>query len=903
MTNPDWKSEIGKRLAELKLEPAREIEIIDELAQHLDDRYAELLAGGATEEEACHKALAELSDAQLLAQELKRVEEQVELEPVVLGAGRMNMIADLWQDLRYAVLGIRTQALLSTVVIATLALGIGISSGAFAFCNAQLLRPPLSKDFDSYVLVYSGYSKDPARPSRPGATTLEDYVAFRDRAKSLHSLAGWAWFSMLLGEEDKAEVRGSLVTPGFFSLFDVERPVIGRVLRDEDFSAASPVVVLSETLWRSRFVSDPQIVGKILHFNGQPVTAVGVVPAFGGMADGARVWFPYTLESYLKTGDNLRRPDEAAWLEVAGRLNKGFSHEDAAAELRLVAAQQDTLHPGRTTTLTVTDGSIIQDPQVRSVIVLALAVIFGVLVIFVMVVCVNVTTLLLSRAAARRHEIAVRLALGAGRARLVRMLLTESLLLAALAGVASVYLAYYIPGVLDYWLVSTGGGEGRGQYGVWWSPPPDWRVFGYMTLVTILAGTMAGLTPALQSMKVNLSETLKGVKSSTGGARSRRVYGLLIGAQVGLSFFLLCAAGFFVRSYMKAASLGSGFETRQIIWTRLTMPPAQGASQQTWSVINRALDERFAALPGVQSVAHSNFSFQGKWMTEVQASGQRLRPVDLAWVSPSYFSSMGIPIVSGRAIRQDDLHGGRERRSAVVSWQFAREFWPNQNALGQTLRDSEGNSFDVVGVAGDVSILRLGGKVEPMLYLPWSPNGPANLFVRASSDGGLTANVVASTIRDIAPELMVTAGTAQSLRERQMDAFRRATQVIAFLGVMSVVLAVIGIYGVVAFSVRQRSKEIGVRIALGAGKKDIYRAVLASSGRPVIIGLLLGLCITAPTVLTVAPSLSELKNMNVGDPITYLVTAALLGGVALAAMVIPARRATHVDPIDVLRFE
>src|SRR5262245_15301819 len=287
---------------------------------------------------------------------------------------RRNMIADLWQDLRYAVRGLRKHALLSGVVIATLALGIGVSAGVFSFFNALMLRAPVDKDFGSFVRVYSAYTTNPARHGRPRDTTLEDYLAYRDRAKSLRDLAAWAQFDAPLGQDDPVEVRVALVTSTYFPLYNLERPLMGRLLEPEDCTAANPVVVLSERLWRNRFASDPQIVGKVVHFSGQPVTVVGVAPIFAGVLDinGASAWFPYTLETHLKVGDNLLKPGEAAWLTVAGRLNPGFSHQDAETELRLLASQQSRLHPGRTTTLTVTDGSRIQDPYWRGKTILGL---------------------------------------------------------------------------------------------------------------------------------------------------------------------------------------------------------------------------------------------------------------------------------------------------------------------------------------------------------------------------------------------------------------------------------------------------------------------------------------------------------------------------------------------------
>src|SRR5215475_9081804 len=264
---PEWKVEIRRRLARLRLEPTREAEIIEELAQHLEDRHAESLTRGATPDEAYRAALAELRESESFAQELRRVEQPANLEPVILGAGRQNMIADLWQDLRYAVRGLRKHALLSIAVIATLTLGIGISAGAFNDFNASSLRPRVDKDFDSFVKVYTASTRDPRRPNPPGElATLENYLAWRDGAKSLRQLAAYTEFYAPLGQNNPVEARALLVTSNFFSVYDLEGPLMGRLLQPEDCSEARPVVVLSERIWRHRFAADPQIIGPVLHF-------------------------------------------------------------------------------------------------------------------------------------------------------------------------------------------------------------------------------------------------------------------------------------------------------------------------------------------------------------------------------------------------------------------------------------------------------------------------------------------------------------------------------------------------------------------------------------------------------------------------------------------------------------
>lgn len=867
-----------------------EQELREEVDAYLEMLIEMKIEQGINPEEARRQSLIEMGGVEQVKERVREVRIGRHLET-------------LWQDVSYAARGLRKHAQLSIIVIATLTLGIGVSAGVFSYYNAEFLRARLYKNHDSFARVYAAYTRDPTRQSHYGAATLEDYLAFRDGAKSLGKLAAYADFRAPLGKDDPVESRPLLASCNFFSLFDLEQPLMGRLPQPEDCSAANQVVVLSERLWRNRFASDPQIVGKVVHFNAQPVTVVGVTPAFAGEVPGD-AWLPYTLETYLKHGDDLQRPGEALWLNIVGRLNPDFSHRDAAAELKLLASQQDRLHPGRTTSVTVTDGSTIQDPEDRDTIMVVFAVILGALIIFVLIACVNAATLLLARAAARRQEIAVRLALGAGRARLIRMLLTETFLLAAVAGLASSYLAYHMPGILNHWLTGPGGATDYSQ-------APDWRVFGYMAAVTILAGAMAGLTPAFQTLKINLTEMLKGRQSAPGGGKGSWLYGLLIGAQVALSFFLLYGAGLFVSVAQKAASADPGFETRQTLEVGLYVQRV-GMEPRDWEAFYRALNDRITALPGVQSVAYSyRYMFsKGSWMADVRATGQALRQAEIMSVSSSYFTTLGIPIVSGRAIREDDSPcekaTGRIICAVVVSHRLAREFWPGGNPLGQTLRTPQGNTFEVVGVAPDISSARLGGPDEPMIYRPLSLNSayPPHPFVRFSGDGASLARAITAAARELAPELVVRVRTIESKREELTEGIWRQTRLILFLCAMAVGLAVVGIYGVVAFAVSQRTKEMGIRIALGAQSNDIYRAVLGSSGRPIVIGLLIGLAITVAAWLAVAPLLSEVEfAVNALDPINYALTAMLLAGVALAAMLIPARRATRVDPVMVLRDE
>jgi predicted permease len=900
---PEWKEEIRRRLAGLKLDPAREAEIAEELSQHLEDRNAELQVQGATPEEAFRAALAEIHGSETLHLELRRVERPVSDQPVVLGAGRKNMITDLWQDLRYAARGLRRHALLSTVVVATLTLGIGVSAGVFTLINAIALRARVDKDQASFVRIYSAYTKDLARPGRPGATTLEDYLAFRDQAKSLRDVAGWAKFEAPLGQDDAPEVRALFVTDNFFALYNLEQPKLGRLLQPADCAAVNPVVMLSERLWQRRFAADPQIIGKVVRFNGQPVTIVGITPTFAGQIDGANAWVPYTLQTYLQLGDELLRPGEADWLTVGGRLRPGFSRRDVAAELALLGSQQDRLHPQRKATHMATDGSQFQAPDIRANSVWFYSLILGLLTLIILITCANVTTLLLSRAAARQQEIAVRLALGAGRLRLLRMLIVETLLLAAAAGLASLYFAYRLPGALIAWL-----DDPDRNRTIEWSLQPDWRVFAYLAVITLLAGALAGLTPALQSLKVNLSESLKGRQLLFGGARSGAwLRSLLISAQVASSLVLMVGAGLFIRAYQRMTAIDPGYETRQVISARVYARgkvPTRGALPD----FNRTLAQRLEALPGVQSVAFANLQpLVSAGLFDVQIPGQAARKAAMNWVSPGFFSTLGIPIVRGRALREGDPPCGREGCSVIVSEELARQFWPGGDPIGKELRNPRGARFEVVGVARDVVTQSIGRQDDPMIYFPWVPNdGPVyySPLVRFTGDGAAMAHSVTAAIRAMSPELSIEARTIQSWMDENLEMFRKLETLTTLLGGIAVALAVMGIYGVVSFAVSQRTKEVGIRIALGARKRDIYGAVLGAGARPIASGLLVGLSLGLAGASALARGLQNAPvAVNTHDPFTFAAAATLLVAVALAAMLGPARRATRVDPMLALREE
>jgi predicted permease len=896
---PGWKQEIIKRLADLKLEPTREAEIVEELAQHLEDRYKELMIGGTTPEESSRAALAELSDNELLARELRRVEQQVTPEPPVLGASaRGIMFGDFWLDLRYAVRSLRKHALLSSAVFVTLTLGIGLNTAVFTLINADDLRPPVDKDPDSFLRVHAAYTKDPANPGFPHKLTLQDYLAFRDNARSC-DLAGSAQFSAQLGEDDAANVRGWLVTCNSLSVYGVERPMLGRLLQPEDCSAPNPIIILSEDLWRSGFGADPQIVGKVVHLDDQPVTVIGVIAAPFGRKFGVKAWLPYTLATYLKF-EELEMAD-AASVRVTGRLKPGFSRQDVSAELGLIASQQDSLHPGRRTAVTVTDGSWFQEPEHHELARWLIPLIIGTLTLGTLIACMNVITLLLSRASARQQEIAVRLALGAGRMRLIRMLLTETLLLASAAGLTSLYLAYRLPPILYRFMA----GQSDGL-----SLEPDWRVFWYVAGITLLAGGLSGLTPALMSLKFDLSEALNGRQRLFGSNSGRgRLREAMVGAQIAISFLLLAGAGIFLRTYQQAANLDARFETRQVLAAPMQrLIKDQVPAPRSWSGFHRTLAQRIGALPGVQSIAYASaLPFDVRERIEVQQAGQPAREVATYAVSPEFFATCGIPVVRGRALTRTDSTAGNAVSHVVVSQELVREFWGGENPLGRTLRTPDGDLLEVVGVARDTRAQRLGEPDKPLIYQPWKPDSrPYVPLVRFVGDPATLSRAIAAACREMVPGASVHTGTIQSWMDGQLDPLWSLEVFVGTLGALVLALAVIGIYGVVSFAVSRRIRELGIRIALGAQKKDILLTVFGYGVRPVVAGLLAGILLA----LVVSPVVARLFQLarapftvDTLNTLAYAGAAVLVAVVALAAMLGPARRATKVDPMVALRYE
>jgi macrolide transport system ATP-binding/permease protein len=859
----------------------------EELRFHLDARAAHLVKEGVPPAEAARRARLEFGNPAVWQERCR-------------DARGLRLLDDFRQDVRFALRNARRYKLLAVIVVATLTFGIGISSGVFTLFDAIALRARIETDPKSFVRIYAASTMDRTRSIPPEDATIEEYATFRDRARTLHGLVAYHRYEAPIGAHDDAGSRVLLVSCDFFGVYGVRRALLGRLLQAGDCDAASPVVVLAEGRWRAHFSGDPGIVGAVIDVNGAPVTVVGVGPQSAAQVDNAEAWLPYTVRPHLGLGGDPWRmvagqlPSER-WLALAGRLAGGADRSRATAELSLLAAREDRLHPGRTSRVVVTDGAMISDPGKRAVILSTLTLVMGALSCLVLIACANVATLLLSQADARHQEIAIRLSLGAGRGRLTRMLLTEILVLAVCAGLASVYVAYQVPVLLMRWLVG-----GLPPF----SLSPDWRVFAYLAVSTGLACVGAGMAPALESMRIDVLDSLKGRRSILGRLSGTRVRAWLIGTQVSLSFVLLVGAGLFVITHYRIVTGEPGFNSRQVLLPRVTSRP--GSSRPAPETEPTAVAEALAGLPGVLSLGFARVTpvFYGPTI-QISTAGQPARAVATNEVSPGYFAAVGLPIVRGRSLADGDVPCTRPLCHVVVSEAFARQELGPGEPLGQVVRNQRGDVFEVVGVARDTSVQQIGQADPPLLYLPWSPGTASyQAIVQFAGEGEPFSIAAAETLRRRFPGRVVDTRTARWYIDAWLDEIGRVELLIVALGASAAALAVIGVFGVVSFAVSRRTREIGVRIALGARPGDIYLAVLGAGVKPVVAGLAGGAVFAVLTATAFGRVLAKFHfAVSPTDPVSYFGVTVLLGAIIMAALTIPARRAARVNPLEALRDE
>jgi predicted permease len=776
-----------------------------------------------------------------------------------------------------------------------LALGIGINTSIFTLLYSVAFRPLPVKDPDRVVNVYQILEGDFSRQVDGNVAMLSypEYLNYRDRVAGLSGLAAAADVHLYLGGNNVERINGLMVSDNYFSLLG-GGSALGRTFFDKECQASlqCPVAVLSHSFWQRRFGSDQSVAGTSITLNRQRFTVIGVAARDfrGAEMSVPDVWIPITMQPAVMPERKLLEVADCSWLNVIGRLKNDVALPQVQAEMQLVAAQMDHNYPGRKTTVDVMPGSYLNSPEVRSEGIPVALLVMTAVGLVLLIACANVSNLMLARSAARRKEIAVRLALGASRLRLIRLLLTESLLLAVLGGIAGLLLAVLLPPILLSVIPDAGLDVDF---------KPNATVFAYMFLISLITGVVFGLAPAIQSTSPNLTDALRSTRS---GSRVSRPHlrNLLVIGQVAVSLVLLIGAGLLVRGLQQAQSTDLGFDQKNLALLSLDLT-TQGYDEARAATFYTQLSERLKALPEIKSVSLAKVApFSGALETtiDIEGGGSSLS-VSANVVSPEYFQTLGVPLRRGRQFTEEEARSGAS--PAVVSQAMANRFWPGADPLGQ--RFKEGDTWhEVIGVVTDISSRQVGQLDGPLFYTPSSPNKLTELSFVLRTNENLPASV--SAIREVARSLdkdvFVSVEPLEENVSRMLEPARMGAWFSGTVSLLALMIAATGIYGMLSYHVVERTSEIGIRMALGAQRRSVLLLMLSDGMKLAGIGAVIG--VAGAIGLTKVMS-SLLFGIAPADAFTFLTVSIGALAVALFACYIPARRATKVDPLIALRNE
>jgi putative ABC transport system permease protein len=801
-----------------------------------------------------------------------------------------------WQDLRYGARMLLKNPGFTLIAIVTLSLGIGANTAIFSVINGVLLSALPYPQPEQLAMVWC----DNRRQGIPDdITSYPNFVDWRDRNKTFQGMAGVTSDRYnLTGTGEPEEIRGATVSINFFQLIGVN-PILGRVFTaEEEQSGRDKVVVLSHSLWRRRFGGDPGVLNKTISLSDEPYVVVGIMPPGFQFPENTEIWGP------LAPDDGMRAARFGFFLPVVGRLKPGVTRAQAQADLDVVANQIEKQFPDMAgygvNVVPVLENTV--GPIRRALMILFVAVLFVLLI-----ACANVANLLLARGAARQREVAVRAALGAGRWRIVRQLLTESMLLAALGGALGVSLAWWGLRLL-----------------VNFSPANiprletirlDGRVLWFTLALSLLTGLIFGLAPALQTSHLKLSEALKeGARTGAGGGRAQRIRGVFIVAEVALTLALLVGAGLLVRSFWRLQQVNPGFKTDHLLTLRVTLWGSkyrQGGAQRV-SFYER-LQERLAALPGVVSASATSDIMLRKLANSASFTienrprdpGELALELPIDRVQPNYFQTMGIQLLQGRAFTAQDSRDSP--KVSIVNETFVKRYFPNEDPIGKRFTFGGGGPnarwITIVGVVRDTKRQGIDQpvRIESWMPLAQMPSGSMDVVLRTTGDPLALSNAAREALWSLDRDLPIPSiQTMEQILSERVAQRRLNMLLLGLFAMVALILAAVGVYGVMNYAVTQRTNEIGIRMALGAQTGDVVGLVLKHGMALTLVGVAFGLIATFMLTRLMA---SLLFGVSARDPITFAAIAALLTGVALLACWIPARRATKVDPMVALRCE
>jgi putative ABC transport system permease protein len=801
----------------------------------------------------------------------------------------------IWQDIKYSARTLLSSPGFTATAMLCLSMGIGLNGAIFSVVDGILLQPFPFRDPDRIVAIdavqkrNTGYSLSwlDVRDYREQNRTLEAMEAFSGRTLTIAD-----------GASEPERYLGAPVSSGLFRLLGTP-PALGRdFVPDDDRANAEPVVILSDDVWRLRYHSDRGIIGRGISINGVPHTVIGVMPPGFMFPQIHRLWVP--LAKYYET-----TPRDARSLDVFARLKAGVTREQAAADLNAIGDRLAAAYPRENESWSA-DARPLKEWMIPNDVELALFSMMGAVTLVLLIACSNVANLLLARASIRHREISIRAALGAGRLRIIRQLLVESSIIGLLSAPLGIAIAYGFLRLLDRSIPPD-----SIPYFIRWAL--DGRSLAYTMTVSLATGVVFGLVPALQAARANLQDSLKeGARGATGGRRAWLRNGLVV-AEIAMSLVLLVGASLFIRSFLNLQNANVGFDTQPLMTMRFFMP---GSSYEAPTARRQRVDDilrRVQGVPSVQAAFASNFvplgtgGGGGSIIVEGKAMPRGEEPnISFIGVTPLFRQTLNVALVRGRDLTEAEE--ATRTPVALINQTMARQLWPNQDALGGRFKLVGGELQDWYTVVGVIADFRhgQGASTRPMFpsaYVPYGfvPSLNTGLTVRVSGDAGPVVAAVREQIRQSDPGLPIfEVWRMEELRQRSFWRYRVFGWMFTSFGAAALLLASIGVYGVLSYSVSQRTQEIGVRVALGAGRRDVLRMIVGQGLRLAAIGIVIGLIGALGAAQLIA---SLLYNVRPSDPTTFSVVAMFLASVAATASYIPARRATAVDPIVALRNE